>query len=146
MLIFLGAGASVPFGPKPYSCIQSEVWELMQKYDVEELCRTAEEKMTSNGVVFDFEAILAMFEFLNDSGKGIQEAGPLLSWLKQDDYLNKIKKAGFKNIDIVKEDPVRITNYIGSDKVISEIASKMSKEEVKNIDEAIVSVKIAAIK
>ena len=91
MLIFLGAGASVPFGPKPYSCIQSEVWELMQKYDVEELCRTAEEKMTSNGVVFDFEAILAMFEFLNDSGKGIQEAGPLLSWLKQDDYLNKIQ-------------------------------------------------------
>ena len=73
-------------------------------------------------------------------------AGCIAGALLKDDYLNKIKKAGFKNIDIVKEDPVRITNYIGSDKVISEIASKMSKEEVKNIDEAIVSVKIAAIK
>ena len=73
-------------------------------------------------------------------------AGCIAGALMKDDYLSKIQKAGFKNVTIIKEDPVRITNYIGSDKVISEIASKMSKEEIKGIDEAIVSVKIAASK
>jgi len=73
-------------------------------------------------------------------------AGCIAGALMKDDYIVKITKAGFKNINIIKEDPVRVTNYIGSDKAMSEIASKMSKEEIRDIDEAIVSVKISATK
>ena len=73
-------------------------------------------------------------------------AGCVAGALKKTDYIDKISNAGFKDISIVKEDPVRITDYIGSDKVISDLAEEMTEEEISNVDNAIVSIKISAIK
>ncbi|MFH1752798.1 MAG: arsenite methyltransferase [Candidatus Omnitrophota bacterium] len=73
-------------------------------------------------------------------------AGCIAGALKREDYIDKIKKAGFKNVVVVKEDPVRISDYIGSDKAISDIAKDMSKTEIENIDKAVSSVKISAYK
>ena len=66
--------------------------------------------------------------------------------LKKEDYLNKISKAGFKDVNIVKEDAVRLSDYIGSDKIITEIAKDISQEEIANIDKSVVSIRISAIK
>lgn len=71
-------------------------------------------------------------------------AGCIAGALKKDDYIGKIKQAGFRDIDIVKEDAVRISDYIGSDKVISDIAKDMSVEEIASIDKAVISIKISA--
>lgn len=86
-----------------------------------------------------------------DLPKNVKESAEMYSGciagaLKKDDYINKISKAGFSQIDIVKEDTVQVSDYIGSDKVISELAKDMSEEEIKNIDKAVVSIKISARK
>jgi len=73
-------------------------------------------------------------------------AGCISGALKKDEYLSKIKAAGFKEIKVIKEDPVRLSDYVGSDKVISNIALDMADSDMKNIDRAVVSIKIAAEK
>ena len=73
-------------------------------------------------------------------------SGCIAGALQKNDYMEKIKKAGFKNIKIIKEDPVRISDYMGSDKVISELAGSMKEEEIKAIDSTVVSIKIGAEK
>ncbi len=73
-------------------------------------------------------------------------SGCIAGALKKEDYIDKISKAGFNQIEIIKEDAVQISDYIGSDKVISELAKDMSEEEIKNIDKAVVSIKISARK
>lgn len=73
-------------------------------------------------------------------------AGCIAGALKRDDYLNKIKKAGFGEVTVIKEDPVCFTDYLGSDKVVSNIINGMSKEDIDEIDNTVVSIKISAIK
>ncbi|MFC1708933.1 arsenite methyltransferase [Candidatus Omnitrophota bacterium] len=73
-------------------------------------------------------------------------SGCIAGALQKDDYIEKINKAGFSQVNIVKEDAVQVSDYIGSDKVISDIAKDMSEEEIKNIDKAVVSIKISAKK
>jgi SAM-dependent methyltransferase len=73
-------------------------------------------------------------------------AGCIAGALKKEDYIDKIDKAGFKDIDIVKEDPVRLSDYIGPDKMISDIAKDMSEDEINSIDKTVVSIKISAYK
>ncbi|MFC1508077.1 arsenite methyltransferase [Candidatus Omnitrophota bacterium] len=74
------------------------------------------------------------------------QAGCIAKALKKEDYIHKIKNAGFKDINIIKEDQVRVSDYIGSDKVISELADNMSKEEIDAIDKTVVSIKVSAVK
>lgn len=73
-------------------------------------------------------------------------AGCIAGALKKDDYLNKIAAAGFGDVDILGEDPVHISDYVGSDKVLSSIAQNMTSEEIDNIDKTVVSIKISAKK
>jgi len=73
-------------------------------------------------------------------------AGCIAGALRREDYLCKIKNAGFKDVNIIKEDPVHISDYIGSDKVISEIAKDMPDGQIKDIDKAVVSIKVSARK
>ena len=73
-------------------------------------------------------------------------AGCVSGALMKTDYLDKIRSAGFKSVDVVKEDAVCISDYIGSDKIVSELAEDMTSEEVSNIDKAIVSIKVSAKK
>jgi len=73
-------------------------------------------------------------------------AGCVAGALKRGDYLDKIKKAGFKDIKILKEDPVRLSDYIGSEKVPGGIIQNMSVEEINRIDKTVVSLKISAKK
>ena len=73
-------------------------------------------------------------------------SGCISGALKKDDYINKIGKAGFENITIIREDAVRISDYIGSDKVISELAGDLPEKEIQAIDNSVVSIKISAKK
>lgn len=73
-------------------------------------------------------------------------AGCVAGALKRDDYIAKIKKAGFKDISIIKEDPVRFLDYIGSDKVASSIIKDMSDKEIEEINSSVISIKISAKK
>ena len=141
----LGDIEAIPLEDNIADCIISNcVINLAQ--DKQKVFNEAFRVLKSGGRIMVSDMVI-----LKELPKNIKEsakmyAGCIAGALMKDDYLDKIKKAGFKNVTIIKEDPVRITNYIGSDKVISEIASKMSQEEIKDIDEAIVSVKISANK
>jgi len=73
-------------------------------------------------------------------------AGCVAGALKRDDYIAKIKNAGFKDVSIIKEDPVRFLDYLGSDKVVSDIVEHMSQEEIEEVNSAVVSIKISARK
>ena len=73
-------------------------------------------------------------------------SGCIAGALKKEDYIEKIKKAGFSNIKIIKEDAVCLSDYMGSDKVISGIAEAFSSDELDAINNSVVSLKIAAFK
>ncbi len=73
-------------------------------------------------------------------------AGCVAGALKRDDYIARIKNAGFKDISVIKEDPVRFLDYLGSDKIVSNMVENMSNEEIEKINSAVVSIKISAKK
>jgi SAM-dependent methyltransferase len=73
-------------------------------------------------------------------------AGCISGALKREEYLDKIRNAGFENISIIKEDPVRLLDYVGSDKVISEVTKNFSEEEIDAASNAVISIKISAKK
>lgn len=73
-------------------------------------------------------------------------AGCVAGALKRNDYIAKIKNAGFKNVSVIKEDPVRFLDYLGSDKIVSDIIKDMPNEEIEEINSAIISIKISAKK
>lgn len=66
--------------------------------------------------------------------------------LKKEDYIDKIRNAGFEDINIVKEDSVRLLEYIGSDETIKSIVQNMSEKEINAVSSALVSIKISARK
>lgn len=73
-------------------------------------------------------------------------AGCISGALRREDYIDKILRAGFEDVGVIKEDPVCISDYIGSDKVISGILKDMPEEEIDKINKAVVSIKITAKK
>ena len=73
-------------------------------------------------------------------------AGCIAGALRKDDYLGKIKKAGFKDINVTREDTVSLMDYIGSDKVVSDLVEKMSDQEKERISKAVASIKVSAKK
>jgi len=73
-------------------------------------------------------------------------AGCIAGALHKEDYLSKIKKAGFKEVNVTKEDPVSLTDYIGTDKVVSDLVENMSDSEKDGINKAVVSIKVSAKK
>lgn len=73
-------------------------------------------------------------------------AGCVAGALRKGDYLDKIKKAGFKDINVIKEDPVSLLDYIGSDKVISDMVGNMMDSEKDKINRTVVSIKVSAKK
>ena len=73
-------------------------------------------------------------------------AGCIAGALKKDDYLDKINKAGFKDVNVTKEDPVLLSDYIGSDKVISDLVESIPEAEKDKINKAVVSIKVSARK
>jgi len=73
-------------------------------------------------------------------------AGCIAGALRKNDYLDKIKKAGFTEVTVVKEDIVNLKDYVGSDKVITEIAQGMSREEIDNVSKSVASIKVSAMK
>lgn len=73
-------------------------------------------------------------------------AGCIAGALRREDYLDKIRRAGFREVKVIKEDPVRFTDYLDSDEVVSNIINGMSKEDISQIDNAVVSIKVFAKK
>jgi len=73
-------------------------------------------------------------------------AGCIAGALHKEDYLNKIKKAGFKEVNVTREDPVALTDYIGTDKVVSDLVENMTDLEQEGINKAVASIKVSAKK
>lgn len=65
----------------------------------------------------------------------------------KDNYLNTIKNAGFKDVKIMDE-AVFLLNYVISDETALIVKSKMnlSKEQVKEVENSIASIKVYALK
>jgi hypothetical protein len=65
---------------------------------------------------------------------------------KKDDYLNKIKQAGFKQVEVVAENhlPEVMLNEPDVKAFIKE--QNLTKQEITDISNAVVSIKISAIK
>lgn len=66
--------------------------------------------------------------------------------LKKTEYLDKIRNAGFKDVNVVKEDSVQLLEYIGSDKAVKDIVQNMSEEEIDRVSNVVISIKISAKK
>ena len=79
-------------------------------------------------------------------GSAEMYAGCIAGALKKEDYLGKIKNAGFQTINIMKENVIQILEYIGSDKVINNIVHNLTEEEINTINSTVVSLKVSAIK
>ena len=73
-------------------------------------------------------------------------AGCIAGALRKEDYLGKIRQAGFEEIVTLKEDSVRLMDYVGSDKVFNQYIQDKSDEEIEAIDRAVVSIKVSARK
>ncbi|MGA2775122.1 MAG: arsenite methyltransferase [Candidatus Omnitrophota bacterium] len=73
-------------------------------------------------------------------------AGCIAGALHKEDYLNKIKKAGFREVTVIREDSVSLTDYIGTDKVISDLVENMTDLERDGINKAVASIKVSAKK
>lgn len=73
-------------------------------------------------------------------------AGCIAGALRKEDHLDKIKKAGFKDINVIKEDLVFLSDYIGSDKVVRDMVEGMTDSEKDKINKTVVSIKISAKK
>ncbi len=73
-------------------------------------------------------------------------AGCIAGALKRDAYIGTIKNAGFGHIRVIKEDPVRLSDYIGTDETFKNIVHGMSADEIKRVSNALVSIKISAEK
>ena len=65
---------------------------------------------------------------------------------KKDDYLNKIKKAGFDQIEVVQED--HLPEVMLSEPDVKEFVEeqKLTKQEIADISNAVVSIKVSATK
>lgn len=72
--------------------------------------------------------------------------GCIAGALKKDDYLEKIRNAGFKDINIAKEDSLHLLDYIGSEETVKNIIQNMSEKEIDTVSNALVSIKISAKK
>lgn len=73
-------------------------------------------------------------------------AGCIAGALHKEDYINKIKKAGFREVSVIREDSVSLTDYIGTDKVISDLVENMADLEKDGINKAVTSIKVSAKK
>ncbi len=95
-------------------------------------------------MVSDMVLLMELPEYVKKSAE--LYAGCVAGALHKDDYIGKIKNAGFDKVDIIREDAVDLMQYIGSDKVISDVAANMTKEEVDSVSKAVLSLKVAAYK
>ena len=73
-------------------------------------------------------------------------AGCVAGALRKEDYLDKIKKAGFKDINVIKENLVSLSDYMGSDKVVSDMVGSMTDSVKDKINRTVVSIKVSANK
>lgn len=73
-------------------------------------------------------------------------AGCIAGALRKEEYLHKIKKAGFKEVGVTREDSVSLTDYIGIDKVVSDLVESMSDLEKDRINKSVASIKVSAKK
>ncbi|MGB2630566.1 MAG: arsenite methyltransferase [Candidatus Omnitrophota bacterium] len=73
-------------------------------------------------------------------------AGCISGALKKEEYLDRIKNAGFENISIIGQAPVRLLDYVGADAVITEAVKGFSEEEINAAGNAVISIKISAKK
>ncbi len=92
---------------------------------------------------------IVLLEELPDHLKDSVEAyvGCLAGATMKDDYINTIKEAGFKQIDVLSEDTFSVDLFVGDKDVKEEIKTLGIKdEEIDGIGKSIASLKISATK
>jgi len=83
-LIFLGAGASKPFGIKTMEDLTEDLDKQMRNKGHSEVMDKIIERLQKFGLTPDFEAIYTILEGLVDPKRGIKNAGPLTAYVSKD--------------------------------------------------------------
>jgi len=83
-LIFLGAGASKPFGIKTMEDLTQDLDKQMRDKGYSEIMDNILERLQNFGLTPDFEAIYTILEGLVDPEQGIKNAGPLAAYVSKD--------------------------------------------------------------
>jgi SAM-dependent methyltransferase len=92
---------------------------------------------------------IVLLEKLPGFLKGSVEAltGCIAGAMLKDDYINAIKKAGFKSVSIVGESVYAITSLLNDPKVKAAIKKyKLTKDQVNNYANKVLSIKITGMK
>jgi hypothetical protein len=84
-MIFLGAGASKPFGIPTMHEFTQKAKEKLLILGHEKILTEIEESLKEFKMVFDFEALYSVLESMNNPRKSITQSGPLMAF-----YLKKL--------------------------------------------------------
>ena len=103
MLLFLGAGASKPFGmPNMKELTNIAVEELKAQHINPFIIDLIKQRVESLGISSDIEAVLTCIDALSNPQKGIQDAGPFAALLSEYRETDKLtfgqKKAYYQNL------------------------------------------------
>lgn len=80
-MLFLGAGASKPFGIPTMQDFSSEIERALKKKGYGDLIKDIKEQLLRFGFVPDFENIYTTLSSITTPGKAISEAGPFVPYL-----------------------------------------------------------------
>ena len=96
-------------------------------------------------MVSDIVLLEKLPDFLKDSVEAL--TGCIAGAMLKDDYIQTIQKAGFKDVSIMGESVYPITSLINEPKVKAAIKKyKLTREQVNNYAEKVLSIKVRGIK
>lgn len=96
-MIFLGAGASKPFGIKTMEDLTKDLDKQMRDKGHSEIMDKILERLRNFGLTPDFEAIYTILEGLVDPNQGIRNAGPFTAYVSRD-HLDIKPHPEFENV------------------------------------------------
>jgi hypothetical protein len=112
MLIFLGAGASKPFGIPTMQELTDVVLKNLPEYTDE--IKLIKDRLMAFGLTPDIEAILSCVDALSDPSKGVKDAGPFAAYISRHtkEELSKLPINHFKTLAELVREKVRHSCFL----------------------------------
>jgi len=120
MVLFLGAGATQPFGPKTLqsSALMEKVFSVVENEFGSHIIANMKEKLRKHRLPLNFESIATIMEFFKNPEEVMKESGPLTAYLTEDlssnDYREeagrvsaKLKTIMYKNCVKLKREKIQ---------------------------------------
>lgn len=96
-MIFLGAGASKPYGIPTLEEFSEDVFERLRETGHKELINDIHQSLNEFGMVVDFESLYSILEGLSNPVRSIQYAGPLTAFLLKSKH-NLVRSKDYSQI------------------------------------------------